>query len=62
LPLEHWVDEWESQRRFNTLLLSVFAGLALVLALAGIYSVLSNVAASRIREIGIRVAIGARPM
>jgi putative ABC transport system permease protein len=61
-PLEHWVDEWQAQRRFNTLLLSAFAGLALLLALAGIYSVLSNVVASRAREIGIRVAIGARPL
>ena len=60
-PLDHWVDDWQAQRRFNTLLLSVFAGLALLLALAGIYSVLSNVVASRVREIGIRVAIGARP-
>jgi putative ABC transport system permease protein len=60
-PLDHWVDDWQSQRRFNTLLLAVFAGLALLLALAGIYSVLSNVVASRAREIGIRVAIGARP-
>jgi putative ABC transport system permease protein len=60
-PLDYWVDEWQSQRKFNTLLLSVFAGLALLLALAGIYSVLSNVVASRVREIGIRVAIGARP-
>jgi putative ABC transport system permease protein len=60
-PLDHWVDEWQAQRRFNTLLLSVFAGLALLLALAGIYSVLSNVVASRTREIGIRVAMGARP-
>jgi putative ABC transport system permease protein len=61
-PLDHWVDQWQSQRKFNTLLLSIFAGLALVLALAGIYSVLSNVVASRTREIGIRVAVGARPM
>ena len=60
-PLDHWVDQWQAQRRFNTLLLSVFAGLALLLALAGIYSVLSNVVASRVREIGIRMAIGARP-
>ncbi len=60
-PLDHWVDEWQSQRRFNTLLLSVFAGLALLLALAGVYSVLSNIVASRTREIGIRVAMGARP-
>jgi putative ABC transport system permease protein len=62
LPFDHWVDEWQSQRKFNTLLLSVFAGLALVLALAGIYSVLSHVVTSRTREIGIRVAIGARPV
>ena len=60
-PLDHWVDQWQSQRRFNTLLLSVFAGLALLLALAGVYSVLSNIVASRVREIGIRVAMGARP-
>jgi putative ABC transport system permease protein len=61
-PLDHWVDQWQSQRKFNTLLLSVFAGLALLLALAGVYSVLSNVVASRTREIGIRVAMGARPI
>ncbi|MCC6364609.1 MAG: ABC transporter permease [Bryobacterales bacterium] len=60
-PLEYWVDQWQSQRKFNTLLLSVFAGLALLLAIAGIYSVLANVVASRVREIGIRVAMGARP-
>lgn len=60
-PLDHWVDQWQSQRRFNTLLLSAFAGLALLLALAGVYSVLSNIVASRVREIGIRVAMGARP-
>jgi putative ABC transport system permease protein len=61
-PLDHWVDLWQSQRKFNTLLLSIFAGLALLLALGGIYGVLSNVVASRVREIGIRVAVGARPM
>ncbi len=60
-PLDYWVDQWQSQRKFNTLLLSVFAGLALLLAIAGIYSVLANVVASRVREIGIRVAMGARP-
>jgi putative ABC transport system permease protein len=46
---------------FNTLLLSAFAGFALLLALAGVYSALSNIGASRMREIGIRVAMGARP-
>jgi putative ABC transport system permease protein len=60
-PLDHWVDQWQAQRKFNSFLLSVFAGLALLLALAGVYSVLSNIVASRTREIGIRVAMGARP-
>jgi predicted permease len=48
-------------RRFNVLLLAIFAGVALLLALAGIYGVQSYSVARRTSEIGIRVAIGASP-
>jgi putative ABC transport system permease protein len=58
--MDHVVGEGQASRRFNTALISAFAGAAVLLALLGIYSVIAFSTAMRTQEMAIRLALGAQ--
>jgi putative ABC transport system permease protein len=61
MTLEEAMSRSLSARRFVAFLLAAFSGLSLVLAVGGVYATLAYSISRRVRELGLRLAMGARP-